>query len=280
MKTKKIVLKALLALTVSAFFFSGCRKDRDELDSDTGSSVDNAFAEAVYDDAGIMADQAALNGELDSYRSAGDESFLLSTCAIVTRDTVSSPRVLTIDFGTANCLCRDGRYRRGRVVVTYTGNYRDIGTVRTIGFDNYFVSDYQVLGTKTVTNQGINNAGHTWFSINVNGSVIAPGGAVFTRTSSRIREWIAGENTPVWNDDVYSITGSASGVNFSGNSYTAIIIAPLVKALNCRWIKSGILEYTPSGKKNRTVNFNYSNGNCDRYAELTIGTNTYIIELR
>ncbi len=279
-KSKTWILNALIISSCAALFFTGCRKDRDEPDSETGSSVDNAFADAVFDDAGTMSDQAVLNGEVTLFKNAGDEAYLLSTCATVTLDTISSPRMVTIDFGSVNCLCADGRYRRGKILVTYNGHYRDAGTTHTIGFDNYFVSDYQVQGTKTVTNEGLNTAGHTWFSINVNGSITAPGGAIFTRQSIRNREWIAGEATQIWNDDVYLVTGTASGTNFSGNAYTAAITTPLEIALSCRWIKNGVAQFTPAGKQTRSVNYGYSNGNCDRYAELTIGSNTFIIELR
>jgi len=259
---------------------TGCRKDKDELDTDTGTAVDNAFAEAIYDDAGIMADQAILEGGLTSFRGPGNDQSLLSQCATISYDTVANPKQVTIDFGATNCLCIDGRYRRGKVLVTYSGAYRDIGTVITIGFDNYFVSDYHLQGTKSVTNQGLNASNHTWFSITVNGTVTSPLGQVLTRQSTRLRERVEGENTFAWNDDVYHITGAASGVTFSGSSYVAGITSPLEIALNCRWIKNGVLEFTPSGKQTRSVNYGYLNGNCDRYAELTIGNNTYIIELR
>lgn len=244
MKTKQLVVIGILAIFTVAISFTGCRKDKDEQDSETGSSIDNAFAEAVYDDAGTMADQAALNGELTSFKSSSDEGVLLNSCATITRDTLATPRVVTIDFGSVNCLCNDGRYRRGKIIVTYNGGYRDVGSVHTIGFDNYFVSDYQINGTKTVTNQGLNSSGHTWFSISVNGSLTSSTGQTMSRQSTRIREWISGEGTSIWSDDVYLITGTASGTTFNGNTYVASITVPLEIALNCRWIKNGVLELT------------------------------------
>ncbi|HMT29176.1 MAG TPA: hypothetical protein PKD91_07855 [Bacteroidia bacterium] len=280
MNTKQLVVTGILTISTLALSFTGCRKDKDELDSETGTSIDNAFAEAVFDDAATMADQAALNGELNSFKSSSDEGMLLSSCATITRDTLAIPRVITIDFGTKNCLCNDGRYRRGKIIVTYNGGYRDVGSVHNIGFDNYFVNNYKVNGTKTVTNQGLNASGHTWFSIGVYGSLTSSTGQTMSRLSTRIREWISGESTPTWSDDVYLITGTASGTTFNGNTYVAAITVPLEIALNCRWIKNGVLELTPTGKQTRSVNYGYSNGACDRYAELTIGTHTHIVELR
>lgn len=273
-------MNGLIALAITAFTIAGCKKDTNDTDEDTSSSVDNAFAESVYDDAGTMSDEAALSGDLSSFRNGSVEGILISTCAVITRDTISSPRVVTINFGTVNCLCQDGRNRRGSIIITYTGGYRDAGSVHTIGFDNYFVNDYQVQGTKVVTNQGLNAAGHSWFTINVTGTITSPTGQVLTRQSVRQREWVSGESTPIWMDDVYHITGTATGTTFSGNTFTAVIIQPLVVALDCRWIKDGKLQFTPAGRLTRTIDYGYLNGNCDKFAQLTIGNNTHIITLR
>ena len=56
---------------------------------------------------------------------------LISTCA--QRTYVSDTRTLTIDFGSTNCLCPDGRYRRGKIVVVFTGSdlRRHFGAIAT-----------------------------------------------------------------------------------------------------------------------------------------------------
>lgn len=279
MKTGKLFSSALIIFTLVGAVLTGCKKDNDD-DPESGSAIDNAFADAIYEDVSTMSDEAAESGVLSTFKNSSDGAVLLSVCATVTHDTLANPHTITIDFGPVNCLCHDGRYRRGMIIITYTGHYRDAGSVHTIGFDNYFVSDYQVLGTKTVTNEGPNANGYTWFSVLVNGSIVAPSGEAMTRVSSRQRVWVNGEATPQWNDDTYLISGTASGTTFSGNTFTAQITSPLVKSLDCRWIKNGIIEFTPAGKPTRIVNFGYVNGNCDRYAELTVGTHTKIIELR
>ena len=68
--------------------------------------------------------------------------------------------------------------------------------------------------------------------------------------------------------------------NMTGNSFTATILSPLVIALDCRWIKDGTLEFSPSGKLKRTIDYGYPGGGCDKYAQVTIGNGTYVIELR
>lgn len=77
-------------------------------------------------------------------------------------------------------------------------------------------------------------------------------------------------------DDVYEITGSASGSK-NGNSYTMTIIQPLVRALACNWISSGKMEIQPSGALLRTIDFGA--GTCDDQATVTIAGTVYNITL-
>ncbi len=277
MKTKKII-NYLFVVAAIGITISSCRK-KEEKDNDTSASSDNALAEITFNDVNNIADEAS-TGSLTSYLAPndGDYKSVLSTCATINNDTVSVPHLLTIDFGSTNCLCADGRNRRGIINVSYTGNYRDSASTHTISFTNYFVNDNQILGTKTVTNNGHNAAGHLVYSIQVNGQIIkASGGGTITWTSSRQREWIAGESTPAWNDDSYLITGSASGTSAAGRSFTAAITSALRKNIGCRYLVSGTLALTPSGRATRYIDF--GSGACDNQATVTINGNVYNITL-
>jgi len=281
MQIKNNIMKYLMVAATVGIFFTSCKKDKDEKDVDTNAASDHALSEGTFNDVNNISDEAA-NGNLTSYITSGTsdsgERGLLTSCATITHDTVSTPRVLTIDFGTANCLCGDGRYRRGIINVTYSGKYRDSASTHTISFTNYFVNDNQVLGTKTVTNNGHNAAGNLNYSISVNGQIIkANNGGTITWTSVRNREWIAGENTPTWFDDVYLITGSADGTSAAGNSFNATITSALRKEIGYKHIVSGILNITPSGKATRILNF--GNGVRDDKATVTINGNVYNITL-
>ena len=279
MQTKKLMTYLMVAATVGITFTS-CKKDKDEtLDSDTSAASDNALAEGTYNDVHNIADEAS-SGSLTSYlmTSGSGERGLLSTCATITNDTTVMPHMLTIDFGTSNCLCNDGRYRRGVINCSYSGHYRDSLATHTITFTNYFVNDNQVMGTKTVTNNGHNAAGHLVYNVTVNGSIIkASGAGTVTWNSTRTREWIQGESTPTWSDDVYLITGSASGNNAAGRSFTINITTPLRREIGCHHFVSGVFELTPSGKPVRVVD--YGTGACDNTATVTISGHTYTITL-
>jgi hypothetical protein len=281
MKTNRFI-HAVMVLTASAFIFTGCRKDDDE-DNDTSSAGDNAFAESTYNDVVNISDEAGYNGSLSNYRTGG-ETAILTSCATISFDSINGADqdTIHINFGSVNCSCNDGRERRGEILVYYSGQYRDSNSTHTIAFNNYFVNDNQVLGTKTVTNLGHNAAGNLVYDISVNGQIIlANNGGTVTWTSQRQREWTAGESTLAWSDDMYSVTGSASGTGANGHSFTVQITSPLIRnmAIGCRrHFVQGVFVLTPDNKPARTVDF--GSGACDNIATVTINNHTYTITLR
>jgi hypothetical protein len=262
-------------------FASGCKKDKDETpDSDTTSAAENAAMDAAFDDVSGISDEAA-DGSLSSYRSA-DAQKVMTSCAVVSLDTVAVPHRITVDFGTSNCLGQDGNYRRGKIYIDFTGGYRDSGSVHAISFDNYFVNDNQLLGTKTVTNNGRNAAGHLSYTIQVNGSVLWSagfGGGTSSITSSRTRVWTQGESTMAWNDDVYRISGSSNGTTRNGTNYTLQITSALKKEIGFRHFTEGVIDFTPGTRATRTIDFSHLNGARDNLARVTINGVTFTIQL-
>lgn len=284
MKTTKVLALGAASVLLSGMIFISCKKDNSTSNnaSDVEIAENSSLAESDYNDVAILVDQAAISGSVN-YRSAygaanlSQEGGLGSSCATVSLDTISATHTVVIDFGTSNCMCNDGRSRRGKILASFTGRYRDAGTVISISFDNYFVNDNQIKGTKTITNQGLNQAGHLVYAIQVNGQIIkANNGGTITWSSTRQREWISGEGTPIWTDDEYSITGSASGTTATGISYTIVINQPLIRKMSCRWFESGSVTLTPEGKPARTLD--YGNTGCDANATVSVlGINIPVI---
>jgi len=283
MQKKQSILLGLMALFVITFSFTACKKDS-KADTDTQPAQDNSLAEGNYNDANTMVDAAASMGTSFSFRTATNtevarEENIFGGCTTVTVDTVSTTRTITIDFGTSNCMCADLRNRRGKIVATWTGKYRDAGTVVTISFVDYFVNDNQIKGTHKTTNMGLNNAGNLVYKIEVNGSIVkANNGGTITWASTRQREWVAGSTTPLnILDDTYSITGSASGTTAAGDSYTITITKALVRKMSCYWFESGTLDVTPNGRLTRTLD--YGSTGCDNKATVTIAGTTFNVTL-
>lgn len=285
MKTKHLTFGITIVAIAFASTFTSCKKDKnepEEKDKDTSSATDQSLASSIDNDMTSIADEAGRTYTVSSFKTSGVDGLLAASCATVTVDSSAAPaRTITVDFGTTNCLCNDGRYRRGAIVYSFTGKYRDSLTVITVTPQNYFVNDNQVTGSKTITNQGHNSANHLVYQITANMQIIKAGGAgTISWQANRTREWTAGENTLTWTDDMYSITGSASGTNAAGNTFSSVITSPLVRnmALGCRkHFVSGVLAHTPSGKATRYIDF--GNGACDDQAVVTINGVAYTVTL-
>lgn len=274
MKAPIKLLLLLLAIGSISLVITSCQKDDDQ---DTSAALDNALVESIFDNAQTISDQAAIKGELTTYVPGSGEE-LFSGCAVITLNTTVSPKQLTIDFGSVNCLCKDGRNRRGKIIVTFTGGYRDSGTVINHSFDQYFVNDHEVTGTKSVTNNGRNTDGNLSFTIDVDAEVIKPNNrGTISWKSLRTREWVEGEGTATWLDDVYHITGNASGITASGLNYTMDITKDLRKEIGFKHVVSGTLEFKPGKKALRIID--YGDGTRDNKATVEINGITFDIVL-
>jgi hypothetical protein len=293
MKTNRLIFSTTAIIVALSLTFTGCRK-KQEKDSDTSGAEDNSLADKSFEDMGQIANEAA-SGNVSSYKD-GNYDGLLSLCATKTHDTVN--HIIVVDFGTANCLCNDGRYRRGKIFISYSNSvhpvpysYWDSLTVINISTtkagdpssDTYFVGNdqssmNQIIGTKVLTNKGHNAAHHMNWDITANGQVIKSNGTIQWQ-STRNREWLAGEGTPQWSDDEYGITGSANGNSANGTPFTMQITSQLIRKVACaKHFVSGTFDFTPGTKPVRHVDFSPpNNGACDNIATVTINGNTYTV---
>lgn len=272
---KKIIFSSLLIGTLLfLFMLNSCRKASTDISETLGN--DNGLAEQTFNDVNQISEEA-YDGSLNSYKT-GEASDVLSTCSTVLVDTVA--RIITIDFGTTNCMCADGKNRRGKIVINYTGRYKEAGSVHTITFDNYYVNDNKVEGTNTVTNMGMNTSGNYYYNISIIGSIIkADGSGTISWTSSRVRTWITGYSTPTRSDDKYSITGSASGTTADGDAFTATISDALTIDLSCTHkITAGSIIFNKIGGIDRTINF--GSGACDNTFTISAAGRTRTLTFR
>ncbi|NQX91752.1 MAG: hypothetical protein HRT74_06440 [Flavobacteriales bacterium] len=255
-------------LLVLPLLMLGCKKE--ERDRDTAAALDHSLANAFFNDIFRVVDEAA--DETDGIR-------VLECVDSFTIDTIADPKSILIDFGDDSCQDQLGINRRGQILATFTGRYRDVGTVITITPINYKVDGYTLNGTKTITNEGLHALQQPGFSVEVeNGSLTHPDGD-FTLTweSSTTRTWVEGVETFFLVDDEYQVTGNAEGTDRNGNPYTINTQSPMEFNIVCPWIKKGKLRISPSGKPDRILD--YGNGTCDNDAIITIGETDFNINL-
>jgi hypothetical protein len=270
MKTK--VLMMITAITLLSF--SSCKKDNTTGAVDQTSANladDDAVADVVFEDVFNTADNATII--LDQMTKSLDAKALTvsaDSCPTitVTRPTAELwPKTVTVDYGTS-CTGINDNIRSGKIIIEVTGPRLQLGSKRTVTFDNYYFNGMKVEGTKVLENMGYNSNQNLVISVKLtNGKITLPDGKTIERNVDHQREWIAGLLTRnIWDDECL-ITGTASGVTIDGVAYTNTITTALHWTRACRFIVSGVINIQRTGKD--PVTLDYGNGDCDAKAVVT-----------
>lgn len=291
--TNRLLLSAF-AVLLSAFFFTSCQK---ETNSSTDTLTDeqattyadeSAQAETSFDD---VSDLAMIAAEEEGIASEGGRGYMplfeeltlrLGPCATITVTPNDStyPKTITIDFGPVGCLCADGKYRRGAIVIHLTAPIRRPGAVMTTTFVDYYLNRAHIEGTKTVSN--LSSGGNIKFTVQVvGGKVTFPSGRGWQYNGLKYVAQIEGGSTRMIRDDVFKIEGRSKTEFNSGVTVNLNTETPLIKKVVCPWISNGILKIKINS---RILFLDFGvpdNGACDNKALLTWnnGNNQRLITL-
>jgi hypothetical protein len=103
-------------------------------------------------------------------------------------------------------------------------------------------------------------------------------GKTIERSADHQREWIAGLLTRnIWDDECL-VTGSATGIDITGTSYTNTIMTALHWTRACRFIVSGVIQIGRGDSA--PVMLDFGTGDCDAKAVVTSGDESKEITLR
>ncbi len=303
MKTLSLNRITIIAFAVLfSVFLISCQKENslsntaDTLTEEEAAtySDESSQAEASFDDVEDVSMVAAEEeGDASMYGRSTDASgrllpafeelrLRLGPCAVITVTPNDStyPKTITIDFGPNGCLCADGKYRRGAIVIHLTAPIRRPGAVMTITFVDFYLNRAHIEGTKVLSNLSEN--GNIKFTVQVTGGKVTfPNGRGYKYDGIKYVKQIQGGNTRPIRDDVYSIEGR-SKTEFNGGLIVNLNTeSPLIKKVVCPWISNGVLKIKINS---RVLFLDYgapNNGNCDNKAMLTWnnGNNQRLITL-
>lgn len=247
-------------------------------------AAESEAAEAEYDDvteiglsvgADLEVAAESNNGEIPTFKTTtgirvkleffANLHFKVGPCTEVTVEPNDGtfPKTVTIDYG-AGCLCRDGKFRKGKIVLHYTAPIRRAGAVLTVKLRDFYVNRVHIEGTKTISN--LSAGGQLKFSVQVaGGKVTWPNGRGFTHESLKVIMQIEGGDTRTIRDDVYSIEGRAKTVYASGLTIVKNTETPLIKPIACHFIVQGKLKVRINA---REFFIDFGTGECDNKALL------------
>jgi hypothetical protein len=298
----KNALARILAISFAMLLlvFPACKKEegatntqQDQKDFALAVSESDAEAESIFDNAFDNAmgvnNEVAIGGtgvfgrvaaQATGNRVAGTDTITCFTVTVSQATANRFPLKVVIDFG-AGCNGNDGKVRKGKIIIVYTGRLVQPGNSASLTFDGYYVDDTKVEGTQTISNTGTQD--QKSFTIQVTGARLSkPNGNYTEWNSERTITQTGGISTPILAlDDVFTITGKSNGTVKRGDKvyqWTTQTTQPLTKKFACRWITKGtvVLE-----KGNTTVAvLDYGSGDCDNKASYTVNGVAYEITLR
>jgi hypothetical protein len=294
---KRVNLLAILAISFSLTSFVACT-----LTPEQSVGTDEALSVTAQDEAqsANLSDIAVATTDeyVNSFDAAGFQAVsaaqnvngiaaIDSGKVVITVDKTGItifPKKICVDFGTG-VVDKRGNTLKGKIYVTISNRMGITGSTRKLEYYEFFINDNQLKGSKTVTYLGSNRQvtdnvvteTPSW-SISVKDTIVRADGTKLIWNSERVRTRISNNATPLlyW-DDVYSITGTANGVNAKGTTYTVEITKPLILKGGWKFFVEGTV-LTTSDK--RTAVLDYGNGDKDAKATLTINGVTKDINLR
>lgn len=178
------------------------------------------------------------------------------------------PKTITVDFGDG-CKGIDGKVRKGSIIAIFTGPMKKPGSKVSVTFKGYSVDSFAIQGTQTIQNTSSSNK-LSWTTGVLKGKITnTESGKWKEWEGKRVHTKIEGNGTPLYlGDDVYKISGNASGSNSKGNSWTSEIREPIIRKFTCKWRVKGIVEIHRNANPH-AITLDYGDGSCDNKATVT-----------
>lgn len=271
MKTKIFYSALALVAAGIAFMYNACTKEDDGMitEIDIALAQDEVYVDALYNEVDNLVENTASTLDLNDYQPNMMKSTDETPCVVITidhPDGIVFPKVITIDYGEGctKVFNKDTITYSGQIIITITEPYFVPGAQRIVTFNEFYINDAKIEGTRTITNLGINDAGHIETSVTLeNGKITFGDGNWVSRDSEILREWIRKED---WLEDTIFITGSSYGTNVLGEQYVREITEPIMM-IHCyeyhyHWIRvDGTVTITNSERGIFTIDF--GDGTCE-----------------
>ncbi|WP_372745256.1 hypothetical protein [Lutibacter sp.] len=262
--------KTFAFLAIGSLFFLSCENN----DSNTATdpiAADDAIAiveaDDVSEDVGNLIDdyfafEEGLSSKTDTSLKGSPNYLDCMTKTIVIDGTLVT---VTLDFG-EGCELPNGNILKGKIILSHNLDMEAQSRTISFSYENFYFNDLSVEGSSTMVKLKANDAGNPQSSFTFDFKVTWPEGEFVNRTGTKVREWIEGNDTRDWEDNVYIITGNWSTTFKDGTVYSATIVEPLRREATCRYIVSGTVDIV---KGTSTGTLNFGDGTCDDIAIFT-----------
>ena len=279
MKDYKTFIKIILMLIL----ISGCDKniDKELIKYDSNSYIESILGITFDEDIEELVNDAFSSdlstSKVPKKRFKKDK---YGRCASIYDDEENYTKTITFD---GNCEGKRGQKRSGSIIVTYSEKKDEAGSFRQVDFDNFYLNDIKIEGVRRHEIISIEEGVNKTIQMSLeNGKMTYLDGS-FSSRSKNITKIIAYENNK---HSSTSLTGNASGLDSSGNSFEMKITSPIIFLNNCldqlnnkKGIipVAGIKTYT---KDDYEVMIDFGDGECDFLADISKEGITETVDLR
>lgn len=273
-------LKALsFAAAFLGLIFFACDRNDTLWDGEIITTVDHSFTSSEFASIANLIDFQARSDSSLLGEEPTSSGFYCPGANITITSTGTARATVQVDFG-AGTNCLDGRTRAGRLVAEFNGLWRNPGSTVVTTPDGYSVEGYAFFFVHTTTVNAPDASGNAnWTTVVTDAELINPGdGSRINWEGTRTTTWIEGDDTFTLDDNVYEITGSASGTARSLRTFTTETTSPLRVELSCPTPVSGTYTISPDSLQTRTID--YGEGACDNVAVLRINEFETQVNLR
>lgn len=237
---KRFIQNIILILTIAVIAGISCKKGNIETNYNPSLLVANnqVIAERAYSQVFNIFFMVVSDSAL---KQEGSKTIFGAQCSY--QDTNGIEYIIDyLDYYTS---CPDGKVRKGKIIASLNKDFSEIGAVATLSFFNYVVNDLMLDGDNVISNSGLSMSMMQMYEHEIPSGTLTLFDTVshgnFHWESSKIFTYIEGMGTPDdFEDDVFEITGQASGSDFDNVVFSAVIGDPLGNYFNCRWIRTGI----------------------------------------
>jgi hypothetical protein len=255
----------LLIFFLFAFFFS-CNKEKFTSDEIT-AITDVVMAQSISSSFQSIAEQAH-TFDVSNVASSSSASF---TFLLDTSHTKSTSDLLNIDFGTSAVLCRDNKYRTGKMIVAYSKGFKSGFTDLEISFENYAVGNsasalnkIENSSSQKIICNGFNATGFNEWTLNTSLSITKSSGNKIIYNDNGSRTQTSGDALALsWDNKFqYQFTSNCTASNKIEISTSISNNKFFVKDFSCaKPYNQGIeIAHTSSFKNDIAIDF--GDGSC------------------